>query len=241
MKTQVKITITLAVAIVLFFLNNFAIAQQVFTTDVVLQESSPLLAFRNTGSSWAMSRILFSEPSSTGAQQNMWSLRYGPTGTNRGLTICKYVNGSETSILAFDWASARANMYGTMVVRDGIGIGTSSIGTYMLAVNGSIRAKEIKVDTGWADFVFADDYQLPSLQDVEAFIKANKHLPEIPSEAEVTENGIFLGEMNAKLLQKIEELTLYAIAQEKKLEQKDLEVEALQKRLERLEQLLIKE
>lgn len=93
-----------------------------------------------------------------------------------------------------------------------VGIGTISTGTDMLAVNGSIRTKEIKVEiSGWSDFVFEDNYQLRSLLDVESFIEKNRHLPDIPSEKEVKEKGVNLGDMDAKLLQKIEELTLYVI------------------------------
>ena len=100
-----------------------------------------------------------------------------------------------------------------------VGIGTITPGAYRLAVNGKIRAKEVKVETGWSDFVFEDDYDLPTLAEVEQFIKVNKHLPEIPSAQEVAENGVNLGEMEAKLLQKIEELTLYIIQQEKRIKQ----------------------
>lgn len=86
-----------------------------------------------------------------------------------------------------------------------------------LDVNGIIRSKEVKIEaTGWSDFVFDEKYQLPSLSEVENHIKEHKHLPDIPSEREVVENGISVGEMQAKLLQKIEELTLYVIEQDKK-------------------------
>ncbi|MEO9511409.1 MAG: hypothetical protein ABJN84_00155 [Flavobacteriaceae bacterium] len=126
-----------------------------------------------------------------------------------------------------------------------LGIGTANIGDWKLAVNGKIRAKEIKVETDWSDFVFYDDYKLPTLQEVEYHIIEKGHLKDIPSEKEVAENGIFLGEMDAKLLRKIEELTLYTIQQEKKI--KELEEKnglltelnkkllELQSRLERLE------
>jgi len=96
-----------------------------------------------------------------------------------------------------------------------VGIGTTDPQGYKLAVNGNIRAKEIKVETGWSDFVFEPDYKLLSLRETEDFIKKNKHLPEIPSANEVDANGINLGEMNSKLLQKIEELTLHLISQNK--------------------------
>ena len=112
-----------------------------------------------------------------------------------------------------------------------VGIGTTNPDS-KLAVNGTVHAKEVKVDLiGWPDFVFEKDYELKTLEEVEEHIKANGHLPEIPSEAEVTENGINLGEMNAKLLQKIEELTLYLIEQNK-------ENQAQQERIERLEEKL---
>ncbi|MCX2680351.1 hypothetical protein OOZ15_10400 [Galbibacter sp. EGI 63066] len=104
-----------------------------------------------------------------------------------------------------------------------IGIGTNNPGSWKLAVNGKIRAKEIKVDTDWSDFVFEETYTLPSLEDVEQHIKEKGHLKDIPSAKEVEENGIYLGEMDAKLLQKIEELTLYTIAQQKMIkEQQEL-------------------
>lgn len=92
-----------------------------------------------------------------------------------------------------------------------VGIGTTSP-SYSLAVNGSIGCKELTVTSaGWADFVFQDNYKLPPLEAVEAFISENKHLPGIPSEKEVLSKGVNVGDMNTKLLQKIEELTLYMI------------------------------
>jgi len=115
-----------------------------------------------------------------------------------------------------------------------VGIGTVTPGDWKLAVNGKIRAKEIKVETGWSDFVFEEDYRLPTLEEVETYIKERGHLQDIPSAAEVEENGIFLGEMDAKLLQKIEELTLYTIQQEKEIERLKL----LEKRLVEIEELL---
>ncbi|WP_422860391.1 hypothetical protein ACOKFD_05900 [Flagellimonas sp. S174] len=105
-----------------------------------------------------------------------------------------------------------------LVKGDGsVGIGTTNPNGWKLAVNGQIRAKEIKVETGWSDFVFEKDYDLPTLKEVEKYIKEKGHLKDIPSAKEVEENGIFLGEMDSKLLQKIEELTLYTIQQEKRI------------------------
>jgi hypothetical protein len=85
-------------------------------------------------------------------------------------------------------------------------------------VDGKITAKEVEVKSDvWADYVFHDDYKLKSLNEVEAFIKENKHLPGIPSEKEVIENGLSVGEMNRKMMEKIEELTLYVIELEKEV------------------------
>lgn len=104
------------------------------------------------------------------------------------------------------------------ITKDGnVGIGTDNPKN-KLDVNGTIRATEVKVETGWADFVFEKDYKLPSLLEVEAHINEHKRLPDIPSEAQVKEEGVGLGEMQVKLLQKIEELTLYVIQQDKKIQ-----------------------
>lgn len=103
------------------------------------------------------------------------------------------------------------------------GIGTSNFidgsDVYRLAVKGAIRADRVKVYTTWADFVFDKTYKLPGLKEVEKYIEENGHLKDIPSANEVENNGIELGEMNKKLLQKIEELTLYVIKINKELEE----------------------
>jgi hypothetical protein len=115
----------------------------------------------------------------------------------------------------------------TIMDNGNIGIGLTTP-TNKLDVNGTIHSKEVKVDmTGWSDFVFKKEYDLPTLEEVEKHIKENGHLENIPSEKEVLENGINLGEMNTKLLQKIEELTLYSINQNKKIENQAKEIESL--------------
>lgn len=98
----------------------------------------------------------------------------------------------------------------------------------LLEVLGTIRATEVKVETGWSDFVFEKDYKLPTLQEVENHINEHKHLPDIPSEAEVKENGVSLGEMQAKLLQKIEELTLYTIELNKTVKEQGEKIQKLE-------------
>lgn len=113
-----------------------------------------------------------------------------------------------------------------------VGIGTSPANiTDKLTVNGTIHASEVKVDlNNLADFVFHPSYNLMPLNQVEQFVKTNSHLPEIPSAAEITKNGLSVGEMQNKLLQKIEELTLYVIEQQKQIERQSAEIEALKRR-----------
>jgi len=108
-----------------------------------------------------------------------------------------------------------------LVVTNGyVGIGTSNP-TNALAVNGTIKAREVIVTTnGWADFVFEPDYELMSLGEVESFIEANGHLPDVPTAEDVARGGVRMGEMQATLLRKIEELTLHVI--ELKKENNDL-------------------
>lgn len=108
-----------------------------------------------------------------------------------------------------------------------VGIGTK-YPREKLSVNGRIRAHEIKVETSnWPDYVFEDGYQLKGLEDLETFIKANRHLPDIPNEAQVKIEGIELGQMNKKLLKKIEELTLYIIELNKTVQRQQMMISEL--------------
>jgi hypothetical protein len=110
---------------------------------------------------------------------------------------------------------------------------------YKFTVFGKIMAKEIRVDGAFApDYVFEDTYKLLSLQEIEVFIKKNKHLPEVPSAVETERNGLELGEMNRILLKKIEELTLHLIEKDKKLTLAEKKSKELEARLARLEQLI---
>ncbi len=111
-----------------------------------------------------------------------------------------------------------------------LGIGTTDTFGYKLAVNGTIGAKEVIVETTslWPDYVFGEEYKLPSLNEVEAFAKTNKHLPNVPNQQEVKENGVNVGEMNVILLKKIEELTLYIIEQQKQINSLTEKVNALE-------------
>ncbi|WP_285060268.1 hypothetical protein [Pedobacter ginsengisoli] len=114
-----------------------------------------------------------------------------------------------------DDVSRSASYIMSMRANGNVGIGVLNA-TEKLSVKGKIRAQEVKIEmNGWPDFVFGKDYLLPTLQETEKHIKEKGRLPGIPSAAEVEKNGIELGDMNKKLLQKIEELTLYLIEMKK--------------------------
>jgi hypothetical protein len=115
-----------------------------------------------------------------------------------------------------------------------LGIGTSqpcgatAPASCKLSVNGAIQAKEVVVNSGWADYVFQSSYRLRPLSEVKDFITKHRRLPDIPSADEVEKNGVGLGEMQAKLLAKVEELTLHMIRADERsnaLERQNLELQ----------------
>ncbi|TDP61970.1 hypothetical protein [Flavobacterium dankookense] len=105
--------------------------------------------------------------------------------------------------------------------------GGVDVSNYKLFVKGGILAEEVRVSTTWADYVFLKDYKLKSLKEVEQFINDNGHLPNVPSAKQVKEEGIELGEMAKIQQEKIEELTLYIIEQNKVNEKQTQEIEEL--------------
>ncbi|SDI56333.1 hypothetical protein [Chryseobacterium jejuense] len=109
---------------------------------------------------------------------------------------------------------------------------------FIFYVKKGIKAEQVKVENpatnGWADYVFKKDYKLRSLEEVEKHISEKGHLPNIPSALEVEKDGINLGEMDAKLLEKIEELTLYSIEQNKQLQSQSNKIEKLEQLVQKL-------
>ncbi len=126
----------------------------------------------------------------------------------------------------FAWGRQGPNGYVKMMRLDNIYGGTR--GGSQLRVDGEVTAMKVRVtQDAWADYVFADDFKLRPLSEVATFIGKNKHLPDVPSQTEITANGLDLGEMQKIHMQKIEELTLYLLEQEKRiqlLEQKLLQL-----------------
>ncbi len=122
---------------------------------------------------------------------------------------------------------------------DTMSIGTTKTNGSLLAVAGKISAEEVEISltTTWPDFVFSMSYELNTLAQVEEYINKHSHLPNVPSAKEVAEKGINIAEMDAILLQKIEELTLYTIAQQKQIDEQKKLIEEQS----RLVEVLIKE
>ncbi len=177
------------------------------TTQMALQKATGNVSIGSTGSS---ARFSVTRGTSTTAFDGTAAF-YGTTHIshfNYGTAEDTYIRGGKDNarvIIADNPGGA-------------VGIGTATTAGYKLAVNGNIRAKEVVVETAWADYVFDDAYQLPSLSSVEKFIKANKHLPNIPAADEIQKNGLRTAELQTKMMAKIEELTLYVIELEKKIE-----------------------
>ncbi len=172
--------------------------------ELIVQGNDPAMQIRDdaTDNSADAARLELLERA--GGSFNGGAFLHWNGDTNRLLLGTK-LSGTNTNVLVIDRAG------------NNVGIGTQNPGDYKLAVNGSIRAKEVVVETGWSDFVFEDDYRLPSLAQIEDHIRAHKRLPDIPSAEDVAQHGVRLGEMEAKLLQKIEELTLHLIDMNKRV------------------------
>jgi hypothetical protein len=156
------------------------------------------------------------------------SAGYSETGSNR-----LYIDNSSTPIPL---------IYGKFDT-DQVGINTTNIPFgYVFAVKGKVITEEVNValqgSTVWPDYVFTNAYNLPSLKEVEKHIMEKGHLQNIPSAKDVAENGLLLGDINVKLLQKIEELTLYSIQQQKELEAQQEKNNTLETRLKKIEELL---
>ena len=140
-------------------------------------------------------------------------------GSNTGATLNMRLYDGSLKVGSGPSANAELLNDGSAYFSGSIGIGTTSP-DQKLAVKGKIHAEEVIVDLSvpGPDYVFADKYNLPTLESIEAFIQSEKHLPEVPSAIEMETNGVQLGEMNMLLLKKIEELTLYTLQQEREIQ-----------------------
>jgi hypothetical protein len=199
---------------------------------------APLHVFSEDVASAAGAQLILSAPQSYGNTdghyilfRNNWSTNdptagFAAVGFNDG--------GSGNGNLWFATAPSSSNRSNTPVKRmfiDGtgnVGIGTSKTTGYRLSVEGSMRAREVVVNSDtWSDYVFDETYRNAPLSEVEEHIKTHKHLPGVPSAQEVADNGVNVGKMQAVLLAKVEELTLHMIEQEKRIKKLETENETL--------------
>ncbi|MFC1226715.1 hypothetical protein ACFE6N_23125 [Pedobacter sp. BG31] len=131
-------------------------------------------------------------------------------------SIDSYVNSSGKS----DEGTIYSRSGGLNYLNGNLGLGTTDTKGFKLAVNGKMRAQEIKVQaTDWPDYVFEKGYKVGTLEELESYIKANKHLPDMPGAQEVEANGLAVSEMLKLQQQKIEELTLHLIEKDKNITQ----------------------
>lgn len=162
---------------------------------------------------------------------------YYETGSNK-LYIENSPNYTATPLIWGDFSTDQLKLNGKV----GVGlyatdfpstVGTANVTNYNLFVKGGILTDEIRVRTMWADYVFSEGYELKPLSVLEAYIKENKHLPNVPSAKEVESNGIELGKIASIQQEKIEELTLYIIEQDKKFQQTQKKIDELRSEIDK--------
>lgn len=168
-----------------------------------------------------------------GNTDGIWFSRFnnGPDATEFRLNLGDDGSTGDKFVIGYEFYETGAWTPKFTFMSDGrLGIGTTNPGSFKLAVEGTIGAREIRVTNAnpWPDYVFNNKYKLRSLSSLEEYIKKNSRLPYMPSAEEVKDNGIELGHMNTLVVKNIEELTLHVIALNKSLT-------ALNKKIEKLE------
>jgi len=161
-----------------------------------------------------------------GEPLGQWGIEYNEYAAVKGLNFWK-PNGSNKF--------GNYYMFLTDTGKVSIGLDPNTAGTYSgnfkLYVADGIMTEKVKVtlrsSSDWSDYVFEDNYELLSLEEVESHIEKNGHLPNVPSAEEVAKEGIDVAKMDAKLLEKIEELTLYLIEQQKQIKKLNAQVQKL--------------
>jgi hypothetical protein len=230
-----------------YFASNVGIGTTNPTATLSVFKSTPLGS--TIKSSSLLSSISGSAAGGNNFQNNTWLVRnsagttWETTRLHDGISIDGEFLSPQINTLTWwernpstdiqSWGN-QATTYMT-IDKGNVSIGTPNARGYKLAVNGKIRALEIKVESAdWPDYVFHKDYSLPPLNEVRAYIDKNRHLAGIPSAKEVADNGINLGEINKALTQKIEELTLYILEQDKKSKEQESRLYKLEQEMSRL-------
>jgi len=174
----------------------------------------------------------------TGGYMGMYGWANAGAYTGYGYGVYGYATGSAgVRIGVYGYASGGTTNWagyfaGDAYVSSDLRIGTTTQATgYSLSVNGKVACEEVLVEdlTNWPDYVFNDDYKLMSIEELEQSIQQNNHLPGLPSAADIEENGLMLGDMQKRLMEKVEELTLYTIQQGKMINELRQKMENLEK------------
>lgn len=189
--------------------------------------NSPLLSINNTGSTVIRN--------STGGTLTL-EKRFTniPALIFQGATAQTVIEAGDSYITTY----INGNRLLTTLANGNTGIGTNNP-TEKLSVNGKIRAQEIKVETAnWPDYVFKPSYDLRPLAEIKAYIDANQHLPEVPSAQQIAKDGVSLGQINALLLKKVEELTLYLIEKDGQLDKQNEKLDKQQKQISEILSML---
>jgi hypothetical protein len=207
---------------------------EIVNNNGTVNNLAPTLAFHRYGSGGPQFRL---------AADGSCVLYLESAGANSARNPAPYGGGPNSYF-------TRLHIDGALTTTGNVGIGTTDTKGYTFAVNGSAIATSmtVKLNSTWPDYVFDTDYKLTELNELKAYVEKHHHLPEIPSADQMTKNGVNLGDMNIKLLKKVEELTLYLIEKDKQLaeqqqinneqrkknEQEDARIAALEKALIKL-------
>lgn len=219
-------------------LNNTATAASPNGKVLSLDASGNVILVRDSASAWGLTGNSGTNPSANffGTTDSAdLVFRTNNAERSRFLANGNHIVGTGTD------KGKTFQVFGTGYFGNTVSIGTDSTAdaSYNLYVSKGVRARKVRVDIdAWADYVFNKNYRLPGLKDVEAFIQKNNHLPDVISADEAVKQGIDLGENQAVLLKKIEELTLYTIGHNKDLEKLQKQVEAQQSQIAELKNQL---
>jgi len=175
----------------------------------------------------------FQTPLPSGSYTKLKFTFYSSTGSDGRLGVSELFFLHPEATMPYYGLSYAWELRGSDVYRRSGNVGIGKKPDTKLDVAGTIRATEIKVTAQTADFVFEPDYELRPLDEVEVFVKENKHLPEIPSAKQMEAEGVNVAEMNKLLLQKVEELTLYMIAMKKAYDDMQKEMKELKQTIEK--------
>ncbi|MEI9945509.1 MAG: carbohydrate-binding protein [Chitinophagaceae bacterium] len=182
------------------------------------------------------STVIWADAPTSGGGSSTYIFNSPLSHSEGNVTITQATSGTPGYLSSTDWNTFNNKLSSQWITgaNNTIYYNTANVGigvtnpAYKLTVGGTIGARKVKVTSEtWADYVFEKNYKLPTLAEVEKYIEEHKHLPEIPSAKEVEKNGVDVGDNQVLLLKKIEELTLYLIEQNKKIEKLQQEINTI--------------